>query len=110
MIKGLIKEILKEELTDVRPLKNKGTYLQVGKCYSFRTVTMIYTGKIKSMVGDEILLEKAAWVAETVRWSEYCKTLACKEVEPYCQDVVIFRSGLLDVFEVEEKYLPLKQK
>ena len=86
------------------------TFLEVGKSYSIRTVTMIYTGKIKAMKSNEILLEKAAWIAETERWAEYCKTLACREVEPYCQDVVIFTSAILDVFEVDEKLLPREQK
>jgi len=87
-----------------------GTFLQVGHCYSFRTVTMIYTGKIKDIRDQEILLEKAAWIADTKRWADYVKDLSAEEIEPYCRDVIIYKGGLLDVFEVEEAYLPREQK
>ena len=84
------------------------TFLEEGKSYLFRTVTMIYTGKIVSMKKDEILLTTAAWIADTGRFSDNLSSCEFNEVEPYPNDVVIFRGALLDVTEI--KTLPTKQK
>lgn len=50
-----------------------GTFLIVGKVYLIRTVSMIYTGILKSQNKNELLLEKAAWIPETERWYNSCK-------------------------------------
>lgn len=87
---------------------NEGTFLEVGEKYLFRTVTMIYTGRIKRMKGQEILLEDAAWIADTGRWADNLKSCEFNEVEPYFRDVVIFRGALLDVTKIDT--LPREQK
>ena len=88
-----------------------GTFLEVGKSYLFRTVTMIYTGKIKVMVKEEIVLEKAAWIADTGRWADAVKDPdKFSEVEPYPGYVILFRGAMLDIAEIDESKLPTKQK
>lgn len=94
--------------------------VEVGKCYMFRSVTMYYTGKIVEVHVDKngqdwrYVLEKAAWIADTGRWADYLKDPSgiAREVEPYpveCKPFV-YAAGMLDVVEIEEGQLPLRQK
>ena len=42
---------------------------QVGQSYLFRLVTLYYTGRVKRVTPKEIILEDAAWIADTGRSS-----------------------------------------
>jgi len=84
------------------------TFLVVGKVYLIRTVTMIYTGILKAQNKNELLLEKAAWIAETERWADSCKNETFKEVEPYFRDVVLFKGACLDITEITKPQLVQK--
>ena len=91
------------------------TFHEVGKSYLFRTVTMIYTGKIVAMGKDEIKLTKCAWVPETKRWADTVDAIIFEEIEPYLRDgkpldVIINRGALLDSVQIPEEKLPMKQK
>ena len=81
-----------------------------GKNYIFRTVTMIYTGVFSQEEEEFFIIRKAAWVADTGRWADCLVTCEFKEVEPYPpgKPVFIYKSGLLDIVEIEK--LPLEQK
>jgi hypothetical protein len=84
------------------------SFLEVGLKYLFRTVTMIYTGQIVDMNENEIKLTSAAWIADTGRWADNLKSCEFEEVEPYHNDVIIYKGALLDVTRIIR--LPLKQK
>lgn len=73
------------------------SFLTVGEIYSFRTVTMIYVGRLFATSEQEFLIEDAAWVVETERWADYVKHGKAKEVEPYCAPVILNRGAILDV-------------
>lgn len=75
---------------------------RIGKNYLIRTVTMIYTGKLVDVYKHELVIEQAAWIAETDRWNESVKNCTFKEVEPYPDDkkVIIGRGSLLDCVEI----------
>ena len=73
------------------------SFLTVGTIYCFRTVTMIYTGRLLATSEQEFLIEDAAWIAETERWADFLKTGKHKEAEPYCAPVVLNRASMLDV-------------
>lgn len=88
--------------------KSDVTFLQVGKVYLIRTVTMIYTGRLKAQSKTELLLSEAAWIAETERWAQTCKDEVFKEVEPYYRDVVLFKGAILDVTEITKPQLTQK--
>ena len=79
----------------------EATFLQIGKVYLFRTVTMIYLGRIKAMTKNELLLEECAWIPETERWAQCVANGAFKEVEPYTNDVILFKGALLDCTEMK---------
>lgn len=96
---------------DTPIVKNKTshTFLEIGKPYLFRTVTMIYTGRLKAVSDQEFLVSEAAWIPDTERWMDAVTKSSFKEVEPYGdKDVVIYRGGMLDIVEIPE--LIRKQK
>jgi hypothetical protein len=55
----------------------------INKNVFVRTVTMNYTGKLVAVTGGRIVLEDAAWIADSGRFSEALKTSVLVEVEPY---------------------------
>ena len=78
----------------------EATFLQIGKIYLIRTVTMIYLGRVKAMTKNELLLEECAWIPETERWAQCVAEGKFKEVEPYKNDVVVFKGAILDLTEM----------
>jgi hypothetical protein len=94
----------------VAPTPKPVFQLELGKKYLFRTVTMIYTGLLESIRDNHFVITQAAWIPETLRWSESVKTGEFKEVEPYPADrpVFLFEAGMLDIVEIPK--LPLVQK
>lgn len=80
--------------------QESGSFLEVGKVYAFRTVTMIYTGRLKAISNQEFLIDEAAWIPETERWADFAATGAHKEAEPYTKPVIISRGALLDCTEI----------
>ena len=111
-------EELKSEIAEVESKQKnigkvevKGTPYLVGANYMIRTVTMIYTGQLIKVFDKELVLKKCAWIPETERWADSCKTGKFKEVEPYPADaeVSINREAILDSFIVSWE-LPKEQK
>lgn len=72
--------------------------LRVGNAVLIRTVTLYYTGRIVSVTADEILIEDAAWIADTGRYSTALREGALGEIESYPDGVVsIGRGAVIDV-------------
>ena len=76
-----------------------------GKNYMIRTVTMIYTGKLKEVFDKELILTECSWIPETKRWADTCKEGIFEEVEPYPEkaEVIIGKDAILDAFKVDWK-------
>ena len=82
---------------------------QIGANYLIRTVTMIDTGRVVELTEHEIVLEDAAWIADTGRFSDNLKSCAFQEVEPFpAGRVIVGRAAVIDACEI--KTLPRKQK
>lgn len=82
----------------------------IGEKYLIRTVTMIYTGRLVAVYDQELVMEDAAWIAESDRWEQTVKEGKLKEVEPYGDGpVIIGRGSILDV-SVWHHDLPRVQK
>lgn len=73
-----------------------GTSLVIGECYLIRTVTMAYTGRLVSITDTDLVLEDAAWIADTGRYHVALAEGALNEVEPYPGRVIVGRGGLID--------------
>ena len=82
---------------------------EIGKNYLIRTVTMIDTGRLVAVTGQELVLEEAAWVADTGRWMQALESVSFLEVEPFpAGRVIVGRGSIIDAVEV--KTLPRSQK
>lgn len=77
---------------------------EIGKLYLIRTVTMIDTGRVVAVTPQEIVLEDAAWIADTGRFSDALKSQSFNEVEPFPDGrVIINRSAVIDAVQIEGK-------
>lgn len=79
-------------------MKNSEVW-KIGKAYFIRTVTMYLTGKLVKITPQELVLEEAAWIADTGRFSEAMKTGAFNEVEPFSGPVIVGRGSIIDAQE-----------
>lgn len=82
---------------------------QVGKNYLIRTVTHYYTGRLVTVFRQELVLEDAAWIADTGRFSTAIKSGNLNEVEPMQGPIVIGRGAIIDASIWSHK-LPNEQK
>jgi hypothetical protein len=82
---------------------------RIGAIYLIRTVTMIDTGRLAEVTPTELVLEDAAWIADTGRFSDSLKSCEFGEVEPFPDGrVIIGRGSIVDAVEV--KTSPRTQK
>jgi len=74
---------------------------EVGKIYLIRTVTMIQTGRLVAVGEKELVLEDAAWIADTGRFADALKTGKFSEVEPFPDgQVIIGRGAIVDAVQI----------
>lgn len=83
--------------------------IEVGKCYLIRTVTMTHTGRVKAVTASDIVLEDAAWIAETARFHTTLSTGELNEVEPFVNDCIVSRASIVDMTEWQHP-LPREQQ
>ena len=69
---------------------------QLGMQVIIRTVTHYYTGRVAAITDSDIVLENAAWVADTGRWNTALAKGALDEVEPYPLPCVVMRGAIVD--------------
>lgn len=82
---------------------------EIGKTYLFRTVTMIDTGRVVALTRQEIIVEDAAWIADTGRFSDALVSAEFDEVEPFPNGrVIINRGSIIDSCEIKKS--PREQK
>ena len=78
-------------------MKKKQTSWEIGKNYVIRTVTMIQVGKLISVDEHELVLEDAAWVADTGRWANFLSEGKVSEVEPFPDGrIIVGRHAIID--------------
>lgn len=82
---------------------------EIGKNYLIRTVTMIDTGRLVAVTEHELVIEDAAWVADTGRFADAVAKSEFGEVEPFpAGRVIIGRGSVIDAVLIEK--LPRSQK
>jgi hypothetical protein len=82
---------------------------QVGKTYLIRTVTHYWTGRLVAVHGDALVLEDAAWIADTGRFHAAVQSGLLNEVEPVPRPVIVGRGAIVDATEWTHK-LPREAK
>lgn len=116
------KQELLDELSELEKLeakvKNKKDVLKyqkreipfiVGNAYFFRTVTYHATGRVKAIVGNFLVLEEAAWIADSGRFRDAIMKGILSEVEPVDVEMYLNVDSITDAFEWISE-LPDKQK
>ena len=91
------------------PAKKSKSPIQVGNSVLIRTVTHYHTGKIIEINPDHLVLDKAAWIADTGRFADALKTGNLREVEPFKDPVAVFKGAIIDITNWGHD-LPEKQK
>ena len=83
-----------------RPTENSAW--EVGKIYLIRTVTMIDTGRLVAVTEHELVIEDAAWIADTGRFSDALVSAEFGEVEPFPSGrVIIGRGSVIDAVQIK---------
>lgn len=87
-----------------------GSAWEIGKNYLIRTVTMFDTGRLVAVTEHELVLEDAAWIADTDgRFSEVVEKATFSEIEPFPEGrVIIGRGAVIDAVQIPS--LPRRQK
>lgn len=81
----------------------------IGDSYLIRTVTMTLSGKLKAVYQQELVLSDAAWIADTGRFSEALEDQdKFNEVEPFKNDVIVGRGGIVDATKITKLIRKLK--
>ena len=82
---------------------------EIGSIYLIRTVTMIDTGRLVAVTEQELVLEDAAWIADTGRFSDSLKKAEFSEVEPFPGGrVIVGRGSVIDAVKISKA--PRSQK
>lgn len=83
---------------DALKFKNQELPFKVGDAYFIRTVTYFATGRIKAIVGQFLVLEDAAWIADTGRFSDAIAKGVMNEVEPVTTEMFVNTQSITDAF------------
>ena len=74
---------------------------EIGASYLIRTVTMANTGWLVALTVQELVLEDAAWIADTGRFSDALKKCNFNEVEPFPDGkVIVGRGAIIDAVKI----------
>lgn len=74
---------------------------KIGANYLIRTVTMIQTGRLVEVTDQELVLEDAAWIADTGRFSNALQKVQFEEVEPFPDgQVIVGRGSIIDATQI----------
>lgn len=68
----------------------------IGEKYLVRCVTHYYTGRLASITDTDLVLDDAAWIADTGRFSQCLTSGSPSEVEPFPGRVIISRGAIVD--------------
>jgi hypothetical protein len=82
---------------------------EIGQSYLIRTVTFYYTGRIHAITDCDLVLRDAAWIVDTGRFHDALKNGNFLEVEPFLNDVIVPRTGIIDATRWAHE-LPKEQK
>ena len=90
-------EVKKLEQEKQNVQQKEGSPWLIGEKYFIRTVTMALCGRLVDVTDKELILESAAWVADTGRFANFLKDGTVDEVEPFPEgNVIVGRGALID--------------
>ena len=83
---------------DTKPPAEAITPFEIGSAYFIRTVTFHLTGRVRAVVGGFLVLDNAAWIADSGRYADAFKkgAGALSEVEPLPDGTFVALSAITD--------------
>ena len=81
----------------------------IGNKYFIRTATYHVVGKLVNIYTNELVLSSASWIADSGRFNAALTNGNFEEVEPFVNDVIVSRGGIIDATEWTHE-LPSKVK
>ncbi len=71
----------------------------IGQDYHIRTVTMALHGKLVAVTPQELVLQDAAWIADSGRFADYMAGKEPSEIEPFPEgNLIVGRGSVIDAF------------
>lgn len=97
-----VEYVRKDKVQTVKPvLEGEFQPFEIGAVYLIRTVTMIDVGRVIAASKQYIILEDAAWIADTGHFSDALKSCTFNETEPFPDGQVILSTGsIVDAVKV----------
>ena len=89
-----IKEI--RQLTALLSNGSRDSAYELNRQYFIRTATYFATGLLIKETENELVLSNAAWIADTGRLNEALTSGEFKEVEPFPNNLIINKGGIID--------------
>jgi hypothetical protein len=71
---------------------------EIGKSYFIRTATYHCTGRVAKIVGQFLILEDAAWIADSGRFNTAINDGHLNEVEPVNVEMGVNIESIIDFF------------
>jgi hypothetical protein len=70
----------------------------IGQNYLVRTVTFYYTGRLVAVYANELVIDRAAWIPDCGRFSQFLQSGEPAECEPYPESaqVIVSRQSITD--------------
>ena len=68
--------------------------LTIGSCYLFHTHLGIWLGRVREIVGDEVILDQCSWMADQGRMGNCVRTGAYNESEYVGNGVIVPRQAI----------------
>ena len=96
-----IKKAECEKIKKMESCETDNPFMEIGKSYFIRTVTNYFTGRLIWVGDKEIVIEDAAWIADTGRFHQFMEGKPASEVEPFqkCSHVIVGRGSIIDMTE-----------
>ncbi len=89
-----VKYVREDSVQPIAPvLEGEFQPFEIGAVYLIRTVTMIDLGRVVAASKQWIVMEDAAWIADTGRFADALKKCIFNEVEPFPDGRVIINAG-----------------
>ena len=90
--------------------KTDDSHWDTGKPYFIRTATYHLTGRLVKVTPIELVLEDAAWIADSGRFADAVKSGDFSEVEPFPGEmqVIVNRTAIIDAVKIPK--FPTSQK
>jgi hypothetical protein len=72
---------------------------QIGNNYLVKTVTNYFIGELSAVYEQELVLEKASWVADMGQYSKCLSAGVLDEVEYFGYPIIVGRGAIVDVVQ-----------